>query len=51
MSFATIGGNLFTRHPNNINHVHKDSKNLLSLIIILGKNVHGGETFLIMERI
>ena len=41
---ATIGGNLFTRHQNNIIHVHKDSNDLLSVIIILGKNVHGGET-------
>ena len=44
-SLATIGGNLFTIHTNNINHVHKDSNNILSVIIILGKNVHGGETF------
>ena len=43
-SLATIGGNLFTRHPKNPNHVHKDSKNLLSVIIILGKNVHCGKT-------
>ena len=42
-SFATIGGNLFTIHANNLNHVHKDSKDLLSVIIILGTNVHGGE--------
>ena len=43
MSLETIGGNLFTRHPKNINHAHKDSHNLLSVIIILGTNVHGGE--------
>ena len=43
-SLATIGGNLFTRHPKNLNHVHKDSNELLSVIIILGKYVHGGET-------
>ena len=41
---ANIGGNLSTRHPKNLNHVHKDSNNLLSVIIILGTNVHGGET-------
>ena len=40
---ATIGGNLFTIHPKNLNRVHKDSNNLLSVITILGKNVHGGE--------
>ena len=28
-SFATTEVNLYTRHTNNINHVHKDSKNLL----------------------
>ena len=41
---ATIGNNLFTRHPNNLNHVDKYSNDLLSVIIMLGKNVHGGET-------
>ena len=43
-SLATIGGKLYTRHPKNINHVHKDSKDLLSVIIILGTYVKGGET-------
>ena len=47
---ATIGGNLFTRHLKNINHVHKDSNRILSVIIILGKNVYSGETVFIMER-
>ena len=41
---ATIGGNLYTRHPKNLNQVHKDSEDLLSVIIILGTDVHGGET-------
>ena len=44
MSSASIGGNLFTRDPKNINHVHKDSNNLWSVIIILVTNVHGDET-------
>ena len=44
MSCANIGGNLYTRHPKNLNHVHKDSKDLLSVIIILGTDVNGGET-------
>ena len=44
-SFATIGGNLYTRYPNNLNPVHIDSNNLLSMIIILGTDVNGGETF------
>ena len=28
-SFVTIGGNLYTRHAKNLNHVHRDSKYLL----------------------
>ena len=44
MTLTTIGGNLFTRHPKNRNHVHKDINDLLSVIIILVTNVHGGET-------
>ena len=43
-SLATIGGNLYTRHPKNLNHVHKDSKYLLTVIIILETDVNGGET-------
>ena len=39
-----IRGNLFTRHPHNINHVHEGSNDPMSVIIILGTNVHGGET-------
>ena len=44
MSLEAIGCNLFTRHPKNINHLHKDSIDLLSVIIILGEKNHGGET-------
>ena len=40
---STIGGNLFTRHPKSLNHVHKDSKNIMSVIIILETNVHADE--------
>ena len=43
-SLANIGGNLFTRNTKNLNHVHKESNNLLSVIIILGSSVHGGWT-------
>ena len=43
-SLETIGGNLYTWHVNNINHVHKDSKDLLLVIIILVTDVNGGET-------
>ena len=43
-SLANIGGNLFSRNPKNNNHLHKDSNNLSSAIIILVTDVHGGET-------
>ena len=43
-SFATTGGNLYTMHANNLNDLHKDSKDLLSVIIILGTDVNGDET-------
>ena len=44
-SFSTIGGNLYTRHAKNLNHVHRYSKDFLLVIIILGTDVNGGETF------
>ena len=43
-SMAVIGGKLFSNHHKNLNHVHKDSKDLVSVIIILGKNISGGDT-------
>ena len=42
-SLATIGGNSFTKHTNNLNHVHKCSNYLLSVIIILETDVRGGK--------
>ena len=41
---STIGGNIYTRNAKNHNQVHKDSKYLLSVIIILGTDVNVGET-------
>ena len=41
---ATIGGNLHTKNANSLNHIHKDSKYLLSVIIILGTNINDDET-------
>ena len=41
----TIGGDLFTINPKNLNRFHKESNNILSVIIILGTNFHGGETY------
>ena len=49
-SLVNIGGNLFTRHPNNLNRVHKDSNDLLSVIITPGTDVHGDEIVFMMER-
>ena len=49
-SLATIGGNLYTRHVKNLNHVHKYSKDLLLVIIVLGTYVNGGETFFYDEE-
>ena len=43
---ANIGGNLYTRQANNLNHIHRDSQDLLPVITILGTDVNGGETFL-----
>ena len=44
---ATIRGNLFTRHPNNSNHVYKDVNYLLSVIIVLRTDVRGDESVLL----
>ena len=41
---AVIGGKLYRKHPKNLNHVHKDIKYLISVIITLGKDISGGDT-------
>ena len=41
---AVIGGRIFSNHLKNMNHVHKDSKDLVSIIITLGKDTSGGKT-------
>ena len=43
-SMDVIGGKLYSNHPKNLNHVHKDTKDLVSVIIKLGKNISGGDT-------
>ena len=43
-SLATIGGDLFTRHPKSLNRLHKESTDSLSVIITLVTNVNGKET-------
>ena len=35
-SIAVIGGRLFSNQHKNLNHVHKDSKDLVYVIITLG---------------
>ena len=42
-SLEIIGGDLSTRHSINISHLRKDSNDILSVMIILGTYVHGGE--------
>ena len=37
---AVIGGKLFSNHPQNMNHVHKDTMDLLSVILTLGNNIY-----------
>ena len=41
---AVIGGKLYSRHPKNMNHLHKDTKDLVSVIITMGKNISRGYT-------
>ena len=43
-SMAVIGGKLYRNHPKNLNHVRKDTKYLVSVIITLGKNVSRVDT-------
>ena len=50
-SNATSGGNLYMRHPKNIKHVHKNSNDLLEVIIILVTDAHEGETVFKIECI
>ena len=46
MSIALIGGKLYSNHPKKLNSVHKDSKDLVSVITTLGDNITGGECVL-----
>ena len=39
-----IGGKLYHNHPKNMNDVYKDIKDLVSVIITLGKDISGGDT-------
>ena len=41
---AVTSGKLYSNHPKNMNHVHKDSKYMVSVIITVGKYISGGDT-------
>ena len=41
---AVIGGKIYRNHPKNMNHVHKNTKYLVSVIITLGIDISGGDT-------
>ena len=43
---AVIGGKLYSNHPKNMNHVHKDTKDMVSVIITVVKDIsRGGSVF------
>ena len=42
-SMDVIVGKLFSNHPKNLNHVHRDSKAFVSVIITVGKYIRGGD--------
>ena len=39
-----IGEKIYSYHPKNMNHVHKKTKDFVSVIITLGNNIIGGDT-------
>ena len=41
---GVIGGKLYSNHSKKLNHVHKDSKDMVSIIITVGKYISGGDT-------
>ena len=43
-SMAVIGGKIYRNHPKNLNNVRKEIKDLVSVIITLGKYIGGGDT-------
>ena len=45
MSISFIGEKLYIGHLKNMNHVHTFSKNLVPVIITLGKYISRGDTF------
>ena len=43
-SMAVIGDRLSSNHNKNLNHLHKDSKDMVFVIITLGGNISGVDT-------
>ena len=43
-SMAVIDGKLYSNHPKNLNRVYKDTKDWVSVIITVGKDISGGDT-------
>ena len=41
---AVIGDKLYSSHPKTLNHVHKESKDLVSVMINLGGDISEGDT-------
>ena len=45
-SIVVIGGKIYSNNPKNMNNVHKDSNELVSVIINMVTNVRGGDKLL-----
>ena len=43
-SMAVIGGKIYSNHPKNLNRVHKETKDMVSVIITMRKDISGGDT-------
>ena len=43
-SMPVIGGKLYSNNPKNLNHLHKYAKDLVSVIITVGKDISGADT-------
>ena len=41
-SMSIIGGKLYSNHPKDMNHVHKDTKDFVSVIITADKDISRG---------
>ena len=41
---AVVGGKQYSNHTKNLNHVYKYTKDMVSVIITVGKHISGGDT-------